>query len=297
MKAFLQAIFTIKNLLKTFGVLIVIGSIVGYEEYRNYQLSSQLKVTEANLQAKISETQNVLAQILTQNSSLNTAVQNVQSSGEAYSAQAGQISNVASTLYRLSKTDPKLLEKYSKVYFLNENYKPASLTNIDLNFLYNKDSNLQINTQISSYLATFLKATQNAGLNLKIISAYRSFGTQAILKSSYKMTYGAGTANSFSADQGYSEHQLGTALDFTTVAVGDTFSSFDKTPEYTWLTNNAYLYGFILSYPANNKYYVYEPWHWRFVGVDLATKLHRDGINFYELDQNIINDYLSVMFD
>jgi len=51
---------------------------------------------------------------------------------------------------------------------------------------------------------------------------------------------------------------------------------FNKTKAYQWLLNNAYKYGFILSYPENNEYYIYEPWHWRFVGIKLATKLHNE---------------------
>ena len=72
---------------------------------------------------------------------------------------------------------------------------------------------------------------------------------------------------------------------------------FDKTPEYKWLTDNAYKYGFVISYPAGNKYYKYEPWHWRFVGVALATKLHEDGIYFYDMDQRLIDNYLANIFD
>ncbi|MEI6479012.1 MAG: M15 family metallopeptidase [bacterium] len=289
--------FAKEKLLKIIFLLVLISAVVGYAEYRNYQLSSQLKQVSTDLQSKIDSIQKSLADVQNQNSILDSAAQAVQNSSAVYSEQAGKISDVAGTLLRLSKVDTQLLQKYSKVYFLNENYKPASLTNVDSSFLYNKNSALQINTQISSYLMRLLADQQSAGLNLQVISAYRSFGTQSLLKSSYKVTYGAGTANSFSADQGYSEHQLGTALDFTTPVVKDTFNKFDQTPEYNWLTSNAYKYGFILSYPKSNAYYEYEPWHWRFVGVDLATRLHSEGKNFYDLDQNTINDYLSVMFD
>ena len=96
------------------------------------------------------------------------------------------------------------------------------------------------------------------GVSLLAQSAYRSFQTQAILKSNYKVIYGVGTANSFSADQGYSEHQLGTAIDFTTGKTSGALEGFNKTPEYKWMTDNAYKYGFILSYPQGNKYYKYE---------------------------------------
>ena len=114
------------------------------------------------------------------------------------------------------------------------------------------------------------------------------------------MTYGTG-ANAFSADQGYSEHQLGTAVDLTTQKDGNRFSDasggFDSTDGYTWMTQNAYKYGFVLSYPKGNSYYIYEPWHWRFVGVALATRLHNEGKNFYDLDQREIDGYLGLMFN
>ena len=69
------------------------------------------------------------------------------------------------------------------------------------------------------------------------------------------------------------------------------------TPAYQWMTDNAHKYGFVLSYPKDNSYYVYEPWHWRFVGVKLATDLHNQGKNFYDLDQRVIDTYLVNIFD
>jgi LAS superfamily LD-carboxypeptidase LdcB len=142
-----------------------------------------------------------------------------------------------------------------------------------------------------------IDATNDEGLGLLITSAYRSFGTQASLKAAYKVTYGTSAANRFSADQGYSEHQLGTTVDFTTAKTGDLSGSFDKTPEFAWLNTNAYRNGFVLSYPQTNKYYIYEPWHWRYVGIDLATKLHTDNEHLYDVDQREIDGYLISIFD
>jgi D-alanyl-D-alanine carboxypeptidase len=110
------------------------------------------------------------------------------------------------------------------------------------------------------------------------------------------MTYGTG-ANKFSADQGYSEHQLGTAVDFTTEELGADFSDFEDTDAYQWLLANAHRYGFILSYPKGNKYYIFEPWHWRFVGIRLAEELHATGKYFYDMDQRFIDNYLISIFD
>lgn len=250
----------------------------------------KLEKLNADISTQLETSQNSLSQAQNANAELTSEINQFQ----------GQISGIASTvttLKTLSETDPELLEKYSKVYFLNENYVPASLTNIDSQYLYDKAMPLQFLTQAEPFLQNLLNAAAQAGLHLEIISAYRSFSTQGNLKSSYDVTYGAGTANSFSAEQGYSEHQLGTAVDFTTPTVGATFSGFSKTPEYAWLTNNAYLYGFILSYPPNNDYYVFEPWHWRFVGDSLAAYLHQNNEYFYDLDQRTIDTYLVKLFD
>ena len=95
----------------------------------------------------------------------------------------------------------------------------------------------------------------------------------------------------------HSEHQLGTAVDFTTEKLGANFSAFGSDPAYKWLLENAHRYGFILSYPPNNSYYKFEAWHWRYVGVSLATNLHDDGKYFYDLDQREIDRYLVKLFD
>lgn len=220
-----------------------------------------------------------------------------QQKNRTFSAQISQISGTVGQLDTLAHTDPQLLAKYSKIYFLNENYVPASLAAIDSKYLYDSSRKIQLLAPIQSHFYQMLDAAQAQGVDLLVASGYRSFGEQAALKTSYKITYGAGTANSFSADQGYSEHQLGTAFDFTTKQIGGGLAGFDKTPAYAWLLNNAYQYGFVLSYPKGNAYYTYEPWHWRFVGAALATKLHAENQQFYDLDQREINTYLISFFN
>lgn len=207
------------------------------------------------------------------------------------------ISGTVGTLQKLSQTDKELLQKYSKVYFLSDNYVPMSLQDIDSKYLYDDTKTLQFHTQALVFLNRMLTRASRANVDLKIVSAYRSFGTQSTLKSSYLVSYGSG-ANQFSADQGYSEHQLGTAIDITIVGLISPLSvGFDGTPGFVWLEDNAYKYGFVLSYPKDNNFYVYEPWHWRFVGVELATKLHDDGIKFFDMEQREIDKYLVNIFD
>lgn len=215
---------------------------------------------------------------------------------EAFQGQISGLTQTVGVLDKLAKTDEELLAKYSKIYFLNENYIPKSLTPIAEKYVSKGATNYQIHAQVWPFLERLLNDANADGQHLLVASAYRSFATQSSLKASYKITYGSG-ANTFSADQGYSEHQLGTALDFTTVKLGPNFNSFASESAYKWLQDNAYKYGFILSYPEGNTYYKYEPWHWRFVGVLLATRLHDDNLNFYDFNQRDVDQYLVKLFD
>ncbi len=213
-----------------------------------------------------------------------------------FSGQINEIYGTVGSLSKLAKTDKELLQKYSKVYFLNEHYIPDSLVKIAEDYLYEPKRELEFHSKAYYFLEAMMKDAIGEGVDLKIASAYRSFGEQGILKNGYTFSYGNG-ANKFSADQGYSEHQLGTAIDFTTSKTGSNFNAFDETEAYQWLLNNAYKYGFVLSYPEGNSYYQFEPWHWRFVGKALALRLDEEGENFYDLSQNKIDAYLINIFD
>lgn len=268
-----------------FVCLGTIGLLVINMANDNTLLSQEIAANQAKI-AKLSIDNLTLAHIIqsreVQTNSLKSSLQD--------------ITDQVNTLEKIKDTDKELLAKYSKVFFLNENYVPRVLADIPSTMLVPNSKQLQIHGQVFPFLEKLILASREANNPIQIVSAYRSFNTQASLKSAYKSVFGSG-ANKFSADQGYSEHQLGTAVDLTTPILKDTFVSFEKTPAYKWLQDNAYKYGFALSYPKGNKYYVYEPWHWRFVGVALATKLHNDDKYFYDLDQRDINDYLLNIFE
>ena len=83
----------------------------------------------------------------------------------------------------------------------------------------------------------------------------------------------------------------------TTENLGANFTDFGDTKAYQWLLENAYKYGFILSYPEGNDYYQFEPWHFRFVGKSLAKRLHEEKQFFYDLSQRNIDAYLINIFD
>lgn len=212
------------------------------------------------------------------------------------SNQFEDLADTVGTLEKLSKTDKELLQKYSKVYFLNEHYIPEDLSKIKSDFTIDSKKVYEIHSKVYPFLRDMIEEAESEGIDLKVASAYRSFSTQAGLKSAYSVKYGSG-ANAFSADQGFSEHQLGTTLDFTTTKLGSNFSSFESTASYAWLLENAHHFGFVLSYPKNNKYYIFEPWHWRFVGTKLAKKLYKEKKSFYDLEQRSIDSYLVNIFD
>ncbi len=211
--------------------------------------------------------------------------------------QIQEIAGTVSDLDKLSKTDKELLQKYSKVYFLNEHYIPESLKEIDEEWKYSENKELKLHTKVIPFFEDMLADAKEDGVELWVTSAYRSFYDQASLKGAYTVTYGSG-ANAFSADQGFSEHQLGTTIDFTTSNMnGGLTNAFASTPAYEWLTKNAHKYGFTLSYPESNAYYVYEPWHWRFVGQEFATYLKKNDLHFYDVAQREIDQYLLHIFD
>jgi D-alanyl-D-alanine carboxypeptidase len=199
------------------------------------------------------------------------------------------------TLSKAVYYDDELLKKYSKYYFLNENYTPSSTILINTEYtLNNKEVNIL--TEVKPKLESMISDASSSDIKIIVHSGYRSFAEQKGLKSAYTRTYGITKSNQFSADQGYSEHQLGTTVDITDGKSGLSIS-FDKTKTYGWLQNNAYKHGFILSYNKNNVYYQYEPWHWRYIGVELATYMHDNNLNFYDIDQNKIDEYKTKIFD
>ncbi|KND49566.1 MAG: D-alanyl-D-alanine carboxypeptidase [Parcubacteria bacterium C7867-008] len=285
------------------AIIALCGAVlvgVGTGAYLYYQEHTKLVATQAELASSTERSlslQKSLVQVTDDRNSLQDAFTSEKQKNDQFDSQIRSLGSTVGKLNKLAQTDPQLLAKYSKVYFLNENYIPSALSPIDSEYLFEPSRNFEIHSEIRNHLEDLLEGAKDDDIDILIASAYRSFGTQAALKASYKITYGAGSANAFSADQGYSEHQLGTALDLTTKSVGGTFSGFEKTEAYAWLNKNAYKYGFILSYPKSNGYYQFEPWHWRFVGIDLATKLHDDGKFFYDLDQREINGYLASLFD
>ena len=125
-------------------------------------------------------------------------------------------------------------------------------------------------------------ASKLENLNIYLSSGFRSYSTQDRIYNNYVARDGKMAADTYSARPGYSEHQSGLAFDVN--QINDTFND---SAEAKWLANNCYKYGFILRYPKGKEDitgYKYESWHFRYVGVELATKLYNNG-NWITLEE------------
>lgn len=123
---------------------------------------------------------------------------------------------------------------------------------------------------------TMRAAAKEEGLTLKIVSGYRSYQKQDKVYHNYAARDGAALADRYSARAGSSEHQTGYAMDINSVR-----QSFAETKEGKWLAAHCAEYGFILRYPKDKEAetgFMYEPWHVRYLGVELAQKITDSGL-------------------
>lgn len=280
------------------AILLTIGIGI-YAVYTNQILQTQLQVITADNQERTEQIAQLDAELRETREELEETEEDLEEAedrNEEFEDQIDEINETVGEISRYTYVDPELLKKYSRVFFLSENYAPTSLTQIDDDWLHD-DESLLFHRDAYPFLEEMLEDAEDDDIDLRIISAYRSFQTQQNLNDRYTVTYGAGTANEFSAEQGYSEHQLGTTVDFTTPELGNNFNNFGTTEAFAWLENNAHEYGFVLSYPEGNQYYQYEPWHWRFVGIELAEDLEDAGDNFYDWEQRRIDEYRADVFE
>lgn len=190
--------------------------------------------------------------------------------------------------------DNGLLTMITLTYGLSRDYEPAGL--VDLSGYLPREVTLGYPTQLRRVvinpLVDMITDMQAVGLKPVIISGYRSFSAQAIARQKW-LEKEPDRANILSAPPGFSEHQLGTVVDFGSPELAGIVGQEDiefhtwfyKTSEGIWLLENAHKYGFTLSYPFEafeTTGFFYEPWHYRYVGVEMATFLHEQGISLTE---------------
>ena len=135
-----------------------------------------------------------------------------------------------------------------------------------------------VRSEAKKHLDELVVGAKSSNINFKIISAYRSQSAQASIYNGYVKRDGQATADTYSARPRYSEHQTGLAIDLgNSDGVCDLEICFGDTPAGLWIKNNAHNYGFIVRYPSGKTSitgYQYEPWHLRYVGIDVAKSIH-----------------------
>ena len=177
----------------------------------------------------------------------------------------------------IDKNELILVNKYN---YLDKDFKPDDV--IDISSRYAYAENQASSKVLDEYIKMFNDA-EAAGIKLVISSSYRDYDNQDETYNEYLELYGEDEARKYASLPGYSEHQTGLAFDILTLGV--LTDDFDKTEEFKWLRDNSYKYGFILRYPKDKENitgYSYESWHYRYVGVDVAKKIHDEGITFDE---------------
>ncbi len=188
----------------------------------------------------------------------------------------------------------ELLTIVTLTYGLSRDFEPEGLVN--LSDYLPQEVTLGYPTQLRRLavgpLVEMIHDMQAEGLRPFIISGYRSYSAQAIARQKWAEKE-PDRVNILSAPAGFSEHQLGTVVDFGSPELGDIVgvediefhTYFYKTSEGAWLLENAHRYGFTLSYPFEATEvtgFFYEPWHFRYVGEEMATLLHELGISLTE---------------
>ena len=167
----------------------------------------------------------------------------------------------------------------NKYYKLDKDYEPEDLTVINSKFA---SGTQKLRKEAAGKFEEMASDMLKENLKIYAGSTYRSYSYQEGLYNRYVKKDGFKEAETYSARAGYSEHQLGLAVDIVN-GKWNYLSEGDK--EYTWLINNSYKYGFILRYPHESEYitgYVFEDWHFRYLGVDLATKVYESKLTYDE---------------
>lgn len=170
----------------------------------------------------------------------------------------------------------------NKYYYLEEDYYYGELVEMDSK--YDNKSGSMLNSDAYRAFKELVDDAEKEGYHIRNNSAYRSYDIQEGLYNNFRNANGIKWADKWSARPGHSEHQTGLALD---VGVKNEYSlgKFESSKEFIWMKDNSYKYGFILRYPKGKEYitgYGYEPWHYRYVGIEAATYIYENDITFEE---------------
>jgi len=184
----------------------------------------------------------------------------------------------------LTEDDGNLLVLVNKEYTVSRDYYPTDMVDIDGSLSTNQ--NLKVKREAYDAYLEMLEDAKAEGLNFCICSAYRGFGVQESLYYNSLAANGKEYTDKMFAYPGRSEHHTGYAIDITSASMNWGLSqNYADYPDGAWIAEHCSDYGFIIRYPKGKEDitgYMYEPWHIRYVGVDIAKEITEAGITFEE---------------
>lgn len=173
-----------------------------------------------------------------------------------------------------NKNNLVLVNKYLK---LSKDYVPNDLEEIKSEYFINGNQNTRMLRKEAKIM--FERLSHDSIKNKTPVygqSGYRSYDKQETLYKNAIKQNGKEQADSDTARPGHSEHQTGLTIDVSSTKSGNMLN-FENTPSFKWMQNNAYKYGFILRYPKGKENihgFIYESWHYRYVGIKVAKDMH-----------------------
>lgn len=171
-----------------------------------------------------------------------------------------------------------LLAPVDKQHRLPAECAPSDLVVLPADYSYGGEQLMR--QEAAAAFIELREAAAQEGVVIYARSSYRSYDTQVYTYDFHVANSGQEYADRMSARPGHSEHQLGTTTDVVSASSGYELDPFVGTPEAAWIEENAWRFGFIVSYPEGMEDvtgYIYEPWHIRFVGTDIAAEVRDSG--------------------
>lgn len=199
-----------------------------------------------------------------------------------------EVSNYSNEIVKSKvQTNKKNILIVNKEHRVDPDYMPYDLTIPDIP----SDKEVKVRAEVAEKLEQLFKKASDDGINLIAISGYRAYDYQEYLYNNSVKNNGEDYAEMYVAEAGYSEHQTGLALDLLCKEYMTLDEGFEKTDAFKWLQENMSDYGFILRYLKGKEEitgYNYEPWHIRYVGVDIAKDIESKGVTLeeYVLENN-----------
>lgn len=168
----------------------------------------------------------------------------------------------------------------NRYFYLDKDYIPSNLVKVEnVNYVRRENETMQLEKiAFDKYKEMEIFLKQN-NINILLFSGYRSYLKQVSLWNKNN-----NPNNLFLAKPGFSEHQTGLALDIATKESGLTIH-FENTEAFKFLKENAHKFGFIIRYPKDKEHitgYAYEPWHFRYVGIDVAKIIYENNLTLEE---------------